>query len=441
MTNSFNTNSREGRRIKEMEKDLSGSNFVFSSGVYVADLRLLLQGSDIFANLLADCLIRLLNNNSNFKNQVRCILMQEHSQGDLSPQNAAQNPKPEHTKGHFEPRSEISADAASFTDLLGENACLRNDLQNALNDKSEVERLWSETDAEKKGLQRDLEGYKKRLEALETTNNTVEAEMGKKKEKIKELGKKIEELEGEIENWKEKLKEAQASNQNLTSENARLRDDAQNSKSNFESIQSQLQAAQSDLKTAQSNLSSAKIAQQQTQQALDSAKKECGSLQKERDKACQDLQAFQDKVLAVPIVAELNKQDELCRRLGMGDLPHDPIYAAQKVIVVLGQKKNVERLHKALKDACEQQQRGITASERALLAFAVDCFNLQTSEDEERWSLLDVPSGAQRNSDLHERSTGSAPSEQVGQMWLPAVVQGSDDAKLKVWLKALVTTI
>lgn len=359
------------------------------------------------------------------------------------------------SKSVFDALSKIDSTPETFADdYLG----LQSSLEKTQNDKRELEEDMGKKKDEIKKLKSEIEDYKSELKK-------VKKEL---EEKTKEADKKISELKrqrGELEKSKAQVEadlqtqtrqyntlqtdmdqtrhELAAAHNDLLGTQQRLR----NAEAELQQTQTTLQTTQATLKTTEANLQTTQTAQRKAEQERDRFQEECRTLSTQRErlqKECAELDAqrlatheqlneLSASALSPAIVAELRAQPELRRRLNMGELDADPVLAMRRSVAVLSQKKNVEYLHTALKDACEKEKRSASAAERELLRFALACFDLQSAQD--ACQVVEVSPGQKYDFNIHEYSATTPSGTTVAATWLPGV----QDGKGKVWLKPLVT--
>ena len=153
-------------------------------------------------------------------------------------------------------------------------------------------------------------------------------------------------------------------------------------------LRQQCQALQHDLKQCSAatqklleEKTSAQDAQRQLEKQLQQAQKELASTRTELA-----------RVGSAPAELKLLQSDsELARRLELADLPNDATKALIRVVAVLAQRDNLERLWAALKERCEAENRAAHAEERALLAAALSWYNHNWRN--KPYQLLEVASG------------------------------------------------
>lgn len=313
--------------------------------------------------------------------------------------------------------------------------------------KREIEKLKSENDDYKS----ELKKAKKELEEKTKEADKKISELKRERDELKKLKAKAEaDLQTQMSqyntlqtNMDQTRHELVATHNDLLGTQQRLR----NAETELQQTQTTLQTTQATLKTTEANLQTTQTAQRKAEQERDRFQGECRTLSTQRErlqKECAELDAqrlatheqlneLSASALSPAIVAELRAQPELRRRLNMGELDADPVLAMRRSVAVLSQKKNVEYLHTALKDACEKEKRSASAAERELLRFALACFDLQSAQD--ACQVVEVSPGQKYDFNIHEYSATTPSGTTVAATWLPGV----QDGKGKVWLKPLVT--
>lgn len=133
-------------------------------------------------------------------------------------------------------------------------------------------------------------------------------------------------------------------------------------------------------------------------------------------------------------VTFLRSEDELARQLGLDGLPADNLEALTRIVAVLAQQENLERLWHALKDRCETHERSASDAEQALLDSALGWYNHNWRT--RPWRLASARIGASYDYEQHLRSRNTASGETLASLYLPGIVDGSG----RTVCKTLVTT-
>lgn len=198
-----------------------------------------------------------------------------------------------------------------------------------------------------------------------------------------------------------------------------------------DALSQQCQALQHDLN--QCSAASQKLLQEKTsaQEALRQLEKQLQQAQKELASTRTELA----RVGSAPAELKLLQSDsELARRLELADLPNDVTLALIRVVAVLAQRDNLERLWAALKERCEAENRAAHAEERALLAAALSWYNHNWRN--KPYQLVEVASGAAYDFERHLRSQHTTGGEKISDLRLPGIADGSG----RLSCKALVST-
>lgn len=148
----------------------------------------------------------------------------------------------------------------------------------------------------------------------------------------------------------------------------------------------------------------------------------------------QELAKFRQQAALPPVLEQLSSMPVLASRLELGDLPQDASAAIIRVVAVLSQLNNLERLWDAIKDVCETERRPASENEIALLQTALDWHN-------HNWRIKPYTLYRPRvdtNFDfkMAQRSASTPSGEMLTAVWLPGIASGSDS----VQKKALVAT-
>lgn len=133
-------------------------------------------------------------------------------------------------------------------------------------------------------------------------------------------------------------------------------------------------------------------------------------------------------------LALLRQDGELARQLGLADLPQDDMAALIRVVAVLAQRDNMQRLWEVLRSRCEAEQRAVSPAELQLLQTALEWHNHNWQS--RPYQLLEVPPGAAYDFNRAQRSQQALAGETVSQLRLPGIADGSG----KALCKALVLT-
>jgi myosin heavy subunit len=163
-----------------------------------------------------------------------------------------------------------------------------------------------------------------------------------------------------------------------------------------------------------------------------------GILEQQLQQARRDLDNYHAKLersSAAP--AELNQlrtDTELAQRLELTDLPKDNNQAMIRVVAVLAQLDNIERLWNVLKNRCEMCDRPASDAERALFGAALTWHNHNWRT--RPYQLKEVLPGTAFQFEQQQRSRHSASGETVKELRLPGLADGSD----KIICKILVST-
>ena len=196
-------------------------------------------------------------------------------------------------------------------------------------------------------------------------------------------------------------------------------------------LRQQCQALQHDLK--QCSAATQKLLQEKT-----SAQETLRQLEEQWQQAQKELAATRSELAragSAPAELTLLREDsELARRLELDNLPNDATQALIRVVAVLAQRDNLERLWAALKERCEAENRPAHTEERALLAAALSWYNHNWRN--KPYQLLEVAPGTAYDFDRHLRSQHSTGGEKISELRLPGIADGSG----RLSCKALVST-
>lgn len=198
-----------------------------------------------------------------------------------------------------------------------------------------------------------------------------------------------------------------------------------------EHLREQCQALQQDLK--QCSATTQKLLQEKNtaQQALNQLEKHLQQTQMELSAARAELACAG----SAPAELEwLRRDTELARRLELTDLPSDATQALIRVVAVLAQRDNLERLWLVLKERCEAENRAVDPKERALLAAALTWYNHNWCS--KPYQLLEEAPGTPYDFERHLRSQHASSGERISELRLPGIADGRG----RLSCKALVST-
>lgn len=130
----------------------------------------------------------------------------------------------------------------------------------------------------------------------------------------------------------------------------------------------------------------------------------------------------------------LRRDTELARRLELTDLPGDATQALIRVVAVLAQRDNLERLWSVLKERCEAENRAVDSNELALLTAALAWHNHNWRS--KPYQLLEETPGTPYNFERHLRSQHACGGETISELLLPGIADGRG----RLICKALVRT-
>jgi hypothetical protein len=218
----------------------------------------------------------------------------------------------------------------------------------------------------------------------------------------------------------------------------RLQSELAQTKSQFGDLQQHLAQCQADTRSCrQQNLDLTREHESCRQQNL-KLTQEREQLDKQLQKAIRDLKscrAERDHSLATSTELEILRKDtELAQRLELADLPADQTQALIRVVAVLAQRDNLERLWNALKERCERQDRPASEAELSLLRGALGWHNHNWRAHPLR--LIEAPASGAYNFEQHLRSQHTSAGETISESRLPGILDGSG----KTLCKPLVTT-
>jgi hypothetical protein len=198
-----------------------------------------------------------------------------------------------------------------------------------------------------------------------------------------------------------------------------------------QTLTQQCQALQSDL--TQCSAATQKLLQEKaaTQQAQRQLEKQLQQAQKELAATRNELTRMGGAAAEVRL---LQTDVALARRLDLADLPDDATQALVRVVAVLAQRDNLERLWTALKERCESENRPANSDERALLAAALSWYN-HNWRSKPYQPLTPAPNSAY-DFERHLRSQHTSAGEKIADLRLPGVADGSG----RLLCKALVST-
>ncbi len=222
----------------------------------------------------------------------------------------------------------------------------------------------------------------------------------------------------------ERLQDTAAQTQAATA--AQLRTEAE-----ADDLRQQCEALQHDLK--QCSAATQKLLQEKT-----SAQEAFRQLEKQLQQAQKELTTTRTELAragTAPAELTLLRDDvELARRLELTDLPSDTTQALIRIVAVLAQRDNLERLWAALKDRCEAENRPAHTAERALLAAALSWYNHNWRS--KPYQLVEVAPGMAYDFERHLRSQHTTSGEKINELRLPGIADGSS----RLSCKALVST-
>lgn len=198
-----------------------------------------------------------------------------------------------------------------------------------------------------------------------------------------------------------------------------------------DTLRQQCQALQHDLN--QCSAATQKLLQEKT-----SAQEALRQLEKQWQEAQNELTATRTELVragSAPAELRLLRQDEeLARRLDLADLPNDATQALIRVVAVLAQRDNLERLWTALKERCEAENRPANTAERTLMASALSWYNHNWRT--KPYQQVEVAPGTAYDFEHHQRSQHTTGGEKINELRLPGIADGSGRPRCK----ALVST-
>lgn len=169
----------------------------------------------------------------------------------------------------------------------------------------------------------------------------------------------------------------------------------------------------------------------EAQQALRLLEKQLQQAQKELTASRNELDRMGSTAAEVRL---LQTDATLARRLDLADLPDDATQALVRLVAVLAQRDNLERLWTALKERCETENRPAKEEESALLAAALTWYNHNWRS--KPYQLVTAPPNMAYNFECHLRSQHSSAGEKITDLRLPGIADGSG----RLLCKALVST-
>ncbi len=191
--------------------------------------------------------------------------------------------------------------------------------------------------------------------------------------------------------------------------------------------ESKLLKLREQCKGLQADLAQCSAATQQLLQDKKTTQTALSQTEKQLQQAHKELNAARAALArhgAAPAELQLLQHDaELARRLELADLPEDTTQALIRVVAVLAQRENMERLWTVLKERCEAENRTAHPEERALLAAALSWYNHNWRN--KPYKLLEVPSGTSYDFERHLRSQHTTGGEKIRELRLPGIADGS----------------
>ncbi len=204
--------------------------------------------------------------------------------------------------------------------------------------------------------------------------------------------------------------------------------DRQKAKALFDQIHQECQKVQGDLTTCTAEGKKLKQANEGQKQEIKMLETELQEVRK-RLKDCQASQAS-----APPELALLRGDPELSNQMGLTGLPTDNTHALIRMVAVLAQRVNLERLWGVLKERCESSKRPASTDELALLESALAWHNHNWPARPYR--LIEVAPGNGYDFEQHLRSRHNSRGETVAALHLPGIADGGGH----IVCKALVHT-
>ena len=158
-------------------------------------------------------------------------------------------------------------------------------------------------------------------------------------------------------------------------------------------------------------------------------------LQQQHEQQAEELARQRQQRSALPAGLGLLRRDSaLAARLGLDGLSGDGAEALIRVVAVLAQMNNIERLWGAFKETCERERRPASTEETDLLQTALGWHNYNWAR--QPYKLHNPQTGAAFDYNKDQRSVVSPSGEMLSAVWLPGIMTGSG----KSHKKALVVT-
>lgn len=226
-----------------------------------------------------------------------------------------------------------------------------------------------------------------------------------------------------------------AATEELRAELARTHRDLEQSNSDRQKAKAQFDQLQQECQKVQSDLSRCTSEGKRLKQKNEDQKQEIKALEtalQDIRKKLKDCQASQASV--PPELALLRSDPELSRQMGLSDLPTDNTQALIRMVAVLAQRENLERLWGVFKERCESGKRPASADEIALLESALAWHNHNWPARPYR--LIEVAPGSGYDFEQHLRSRHNSRGETVATLHLPGIADGGGH----IVCKALVHT-
>lgn len=196
-------------------------------------------------------------------------------------------------------------------------------------------------------------------------------------------------------------------------------------------VQSELREAQSRCLALQRDLAECNAAAHKLLQAKDQLEKQLQQSQNELSACRVEMERLSKPPVALTV---LRGDAVLAQRLELSSLPNDDTTALIKVVAVLAQRDNLERLWHALKDRCEARNRPASEAEVGLLSAALDWYNHNWRTRPYR--LIEAAQHAPYDFERHLRCRLTSSGEMVSQQHLPGIADGGG----KLLCKVLVST-
>lgn len=167
---------------------------------------------------------------------------------------------------------------------------------------------------------------------------------------------------------------------------------------------------------------------QQCGQQVEALLREKTQLTQQVQAAQAEAQTARDALLrsqnSVPTeVRYLRTETALASTLELDNLPTDNTLALIRVVAVLSQRDNVERLWVALKDRCESDRRACNADETQLLRSAVQWLNFNWPTHP--YALTEPREGQSYDYSKHLRSRHTVTGETVTRVCVPGIADSS----------------